>query len=945
MLRYPKILRNLILIFGLLFSTTSSASHVLGGEIYWECLSNGNFIFYASVYRDCTGITYPFQNQGIDIVGTPLPRDANNANISQIVVKPDSAKWAAYNFGDQSPECGSGGSPLSCQNASEGAAQKFYYKSDPIQLRGNIPANGWRFYFQQPCCRPNVTNLAGGGTQMVRAHMFRGSLNSTNDGCIDSSPQFIEDPNYLVCRGLKTTLSYSALDKDLDSLAYHWDRTYNTPPAAPQPVPYANGYNFTNPFPDQSFDPSNIPASLNSTNGLVEVKVNSGSPNVRDYFTVVRVDAWRSGQLLSSNFREIPVLFYDCPQTQNNEENNMPEVRIGNEETLDYEIVAAAGQKVNVPIQLRDIDQTGTPQPFQKITVLPYGSAFSRDFQDNTYCRFQGNANCATLQNNPATFNSLAMPARYELSNQLAINSEFDWQTSCENILSLDRPTGSNESNYEFFFLIQDDHCPIPAHTAANITVRLKEPSKLDDPYVMGLSINLDGSVRYQWVPPRDTANTFSRYYVEYSQPSNAVPPQHFLSIDTNERKYQQERGGNFIRVYNPNPQNPNENNILNPIQGKDFYLRMKTLSGCKQNQASSYSNLGRVMELAIQARGQSPDPLYSRLELRWNAPRDQNQAWNDNMISKSQTIYYVWQTNDLSNLGDPSVWSLRDSTYNTSTQIASNICNSIAAYRIEARDTVYTYRKTTSLNNDVFDTLYFSTFSMIDTIPAQLAKPRIQTVGLERLETDILASTYQWFDCSTNQLIPNAGNRSYVPQKPGFFKVFIESDGCVDTSACFYVDSIANGVDVLDNHTLQARSNQYQLQWIDCRMDTILGGETGLRLNLQDTGYYALVSYAYGFSDTSECLPMLSVSIASNSSFEEGIKIYPNPSNGLVHIQHSLNREFELTIYNVHGLLIKQMQLQPSIKYFRLPEQAGSYLIKIIDYEGNVQYQKIIRE
>ena len=50
----------LVLIF--VFSFTSHATHFVGGEITWECISDpthidfGKFIFKLSFYRDCTGM-------------------------------------------------------------------------------------------------------------------------------------------------------------------------------------------------------------------------------------------------------------------------------------------------------------------------------------------------------------------------------------------------------------------------------------------------------------------------------------------------------------------------------------------------------------------------------------------------------------------------------------------------------------------------------------------------------------------------------------------------------------------------------------------------------------------------------------------------------------------------------------------------------------------------
>ena len=55
----------LLLIIG--FSFQVKASHLMGGEITWECLKSGpnvgQYIFQMKVYRDCNGITFSQNSQ------------------------------------------------------------------------------------------------------------------------------------------------------------------------------------------------------------------------------------------------------------------------------------------------------------------------------------------------------------------------------------------------------------------------------------------------------------------------------------------------------------------------------------------------------------------------------------------------------------------------------------------------------------------------------------------------------------------------------------------------------------------------------------------------------------------------------------------------------------------------------------------------------------------
>src|SRR6187402_3028654 len=45
-----------ILFFAVLLSFSLKASHLMGGDITWVCLGNGQYKFTMRVYRDCNGV-------------------------------------------------------------------------------------------------------------------------------------------------------------------------------------------------------------------------------------------------------------------------------------------------------------------------------------------------------------------------------------------------------------------------------------------------------------------------------------------------------------------------------------------------------------------------------------------------------------------------------------------------------------------------------------------------------------------------------------------------------------------------------------------------------------------------------------------------------------------------------------------------------------------------
>ena len=60
------------------------------------------------------------------------------------------------------------------------------------------------------------------------------------------------------------------------------------------------------------------------------------------------------------------------------------------------------------------------------------------------------------------------------------------------------------------------------------------------------------------------------------------------------------------------------------------------------------------------------------------------------------------------------------------------------------------------------------------------------------------ISATYQWINCTTNQLIPGAINQSYTPNVNGSYAALITQCGISDTSACFTFNNV--GLEDLEN-------------------------------------------------------------------------------------------------------------------------------------------------
>jgi len=467
-------IKNTILTFFFIFSISFispiKASHTLGGEIFWECVGNGKYVFHVRAYRDCTGIPFQFQNQTLTVTGSQLPRDANNATISSITVRHDVARFNRLNAGDMSPSCGNASNTISCQNNDQGAVQEIPYISDTLELRGTPPQNGWNFFYVFPCCRPNVTNLAITGNQIFKATMYP-YLNTPVDSCIDNSPRFAEIQEYFVCTDFSRNVDFSALDIDGDRISYHFDRTYNLPVSSPQAVPYAGNYSLNNPTVD-SATTFNFPAQLNSGSGLLSMDFFNPPSQVLDFMLVVRADAWRGNHRIASSYQEIPLAAFNCPNLPNLNPNLPPVVSppfYKGGTTFSFADTVTVGSLVNMNLQVLDTNTINGAA--QNIRIDLKGASLSRDLQNSALCTSPFDTLCATAFGT-TQFDSSKLS--HYFSAVRSWNSMISWQTDCDDL----QPDGTAKTHY-FYVKVRDDFCPVPAVNTEVIAVTV-----LPDPVV-----------------------------------------------------------------------------------------------------------------------------------------------------------------------------------------------------------------------------------------------------------------------------------------------------------------------------------------------------------------------------------------------------------------------------------------------------------------------------
>jgi hypothetical protein len=864
----------------ILSSLTSNASHVLGGEISWRCLANGQYIFSMALYRDCTGIPWTFVNETIDIQGVPLPRDASGSVVSSITIRPDLTRLQNSNNGDTSPSCiPYENDPLSCADEDQGTVQAFYYNSAPVTLSGTPPGAGWKFFWQSLCCRPSdLENVNAYGEMLLRAVMYPGPNGLRADPCFDSSPFFKSLPTTLICRGYDFTFNHTAIDDDLDSMVYSWDRPYNPPQSNPVALTYKIGFSPTNPTPDRNFNINNIPATLNSLTGVTEMAVYSGN-GIEKYITVVRVDAFRESRRVATIYREIPISIFRCPDLPGfpGVQNRVPEVNINGIPTSNTITSIVAGQTVSIPVQVIDNDRIDRP-PFQQIlTMVPDGSLFTQSRGANSPCiiNSQNVEPCAYLRNSDPFLDTTATPPISVLKGLGVIGTEFVWQTDCKHIRTRTGFPGTNEGIYNFVMRVSDDHCPVPGLNYPTITVRVKDPVPLEEPIMKGISVNLDGTTTYSWAPPIDSVNqlnssivTRDHYEVYRSSGQNNQGPNIWAPLNTYLRRYKQDTVTSELPPYDLNDlTDPSLGyNILQPLgsaRGKSYehYLRMRTFSGCTDTNSSIWSDAVQIMKLNAVPIGLFPNSLRSKIRLTWNSPKQPGAGTKTYFVYESPTHYYVYANDSISNAGvaDSSNWYLVGDTNATILNVSSGNCFDFSAFRVEARDTVITWKQGNGLRSNRLDTLYFSTFSIVDSIFVTGGLPQILNVNDEALQSSIKRKTYQWINCLTNTVLINDTIKTFIPSSPGFYKVVAISLGCSDTSACFEVTPIKDTIYSVGNSYLRSNSVGSVVNWVNCIDSSIVSGPSSTFVPNSPGNYAAIIS-KFGFQKYSACFTVTAI-------------------------------------------------------------------------------------
>jgi hypothetical protein len=284
----------------LLFYCHITATHIVGGEMRYECLgynsatATGDYKITMSVYRDCFNGVPPFDNPAYIGVFT-----GQGAEVTTITVSPMSD--------DTIPILGN----YLCALAVSGICVHVARYETIV----NLPYESSGYYFvYQRCCRNGIINNMS-FPEDYGATFYVFASGAAQLAC-NSSPKWTDYPPALICLDAPINYSHSANDAQNDQIVYSFcapllggspDMPMPTVPSEPPylPIIYLNDYSADYPII------SNPAIAIHPNTGLI-----TGTPTKTGNFVIgVCGKEYRNGVLFSEFSRDFQYNISTCQQS------------------------------------------------------------------------------------------------------------------------------------------------------------------------------------------------------------------------------------------------------------------------------------------------------------------------------------------------------------------------------------------------------------------------------------------------------------------------------------------------------------------------------------------------------------------------------------------------------------------------------------------------------
>lgn len=286
--------KRVALIILLFFAGNLAATHIIGGEIFYDCLGGNRFKVTIKIYRDCLAGEAPYDDPLALAVYHPngvLERNIMIPYPGSRIIPPEIIN------------------PCFQDNANLCVEEAVYVQE--VLLPPS--ANGYVLAYQR-CCRNNsIQNLIDpGATGSTYTTRIPGSAFTD----CNSSPHFTSFPPIVLCVNDTLIFNSGALDPEGDEIVYSLCSPYSgATTLAPQPVPaapppYANVVyrpEFSESYPISS----NPQISIDPQTGLIKVVPN----RIGQFVIGVCASEYRNGVHLSTTLRDFQFNVLNCGNT------------------------------------------------------------------------------------------------------------------------------------------------------------------------------------------------------------------------------------------------------------------------------------------------------------------------------------------------------------------------------------------------------------------------------------------------------------------------------------------------------------------------------------------------------------------------------------------------------------------------------------------------------
>jgi len=147
-----------------------------------------------------------------------------------------------------------------------------------------------------------------------------------------------------------------------------------------------------------------------------------------------------------------------------------------------------------------------------------------------------------------------------------------------------------------------------------------------------------------------------------------------------------------------------------------------------------------------------------------------------------------------------------------------------------------------------------------------------------------------------------------------------------------------------LNAETLTANETGASYQWLDCNNgSSSINGATSQSYTATTNGNYAVVITKNSCSDTSICTTISTVGIDEANLFE-GVRIFPNPTSGILNVKFTTLLDARLSMYSISGRIVFTEQSITSDSFtYELKEASGVYFLKV-ETEGASKIYKVVK-